>query len=76
MRNILLSNKQDNGKSVALKTRTTNVVKNAGCARSRYTLKSSLMETIFALFPFGLHGDILCLVFRCWWFFLKLNCHH
>ena len=28
---------------VQLKTRTTNVVRNAGCARSRYTLKSSII---------------------------------
>ena len=28
------------------KTRTTNVVRNAGCARSRYTLKLSLIFSI------------------------------
>ena len=28
------------------KTRTTNVVRNAGCARSRYTLKLSLISLI------------------------------
>ena len=35
-----------NGEVKSKKTRTTNVVRNAGCARSRYTRKSFLINEL------------------------------